>query len=141
MCAVSVAHELVGVDAERIDAPVEALGLSERYFSVSEASRLRALPASEQLARFFAYWTLKESYIKARGLGLTLPLGQFSFRVEHEIGVEFDEGFADDTSLWRFALLDAPPQHVIAISAKTGGAALSLRRHDVVPLRRTLDPA
>jgi 4'-phosphopantetheinyl transferase len=140
VCAVSVAHELVGVDAERIDPEVEAVDLAERYFSVSEASRLRALPASEQLARFFAYWTLKESYIKARGLGLTLPLGQFSFLIDNEIGLEFDAGFADHASSWRFALLDALPHHVIAVSVKTGGVALSLRATRVVPLARISDP-
>jgi len=139
VCAVSVAQEPVGVDAERIDREVEAAELANRYFSLSEASRLRALPTPEQPELFFAYWTLKESYIKARGLGLTLPLGQFSFRMDHEIGVEFDAGFADDASSWRFALLDAPPHHMIAVSVKTGGAALSLRATRVIPLQRKGD--
>jgi 4'-phosphopantetheinyl transferase len=136
VCVVSVAHELLGVDAERIDRRVEAVDLAERYFSESETGRLRALPASEQLRSFFAYWTLKESYIKARGLGLTLPTDQFSFRVDDEISVVFDTRFADDAKSWRFALIDAPPHHIIAISVKTGGTALSLRATHVVPLRQ-----
>jgi 4'-phosphopantetheinyl transferase len=139
VCAVSVAQEQVGVDAERMDGEVEAAELADRYFSLSEARRLRALPAPEQTELFFAYWTLKESYIKARGLGLTLPLGQFSFRMDDEIGVEFDADFADDASSWRFALLNAPPHHMIAISVKTGGAALSMRATRVIPLRRMVD--
>jgi 4'-phosphopantetheinyl transferase len=139
VCAVSVAHEPVGVDAERIDRKVEAADLADRYFSSSEASKLRALPASEQLELFFAYWTLKESYIKARGLGLTVPLGQFSFRMDDEIGVEFDASLADEASSWRFALLDAPPHYMIALSVKTGGAALSMRATRVIPLRRIAD--
>jgi 4'-phosphopantetheinyl transferase len=140
VCAVSIAHEPIGIDAERIDREVAAVELADRYFSLSEASRLRAMPTSQQPGLFFAYWTLKESYIKARSLDLTLPLGQFSFRVDDEIGVEFAAGFADDASSWRFALLDAPPQHIIAISVKTGGVALSLRATRVVPLRRMSDP-
>lgn len=136
VCVVSVAHEPLGVDVERIDQEVEAVGLAERYFSLSEASRLRALPAREQAGRFFTYWTLKESYIKARGLGLVLPLDQFSFLLGDEINVEFDARLANDASSWRFALLDVPPHHMIAISVKTGGAALSLRATHVVPLRR-----
>ena len=140
VCALSVAHEAVGIDTERIDREVEAIELADRYFSSSEASRLRASPTPERLELFFAYWTLKESYIKARGLGLTLPLSQFSFRIENEISVEFDAGLDDDPSLWRFALLAAPPHHMIAISVKTGGAALSMRATRVVPLRRTVDP-
>jgi 4'-phosphopantetheinyl transferase len=135
VCVVSVAHEPLGVDAERIDREAEALGLAERYFSASEVRGLRALPACEQPRRFFAYWTLKESYIKARGLGLVLPLDQFSFLVDDEISVVFDARLADDATCWRFALLDAPPNHMIAVGVKTGGAALSLRARQVVPLR------
>jgi 4'-phosphopantetheinyl transferase len=140
VCAISVAHELFGVDAERIDCGVEATEIADRYFSLSEASRLRALPIPERQGLFLAYWSLKESYLKARGLGLTLPLGQFSFRVDDEISIEFDTGFADDAPSWRFALLEAPPHHIVAISVKTGGASLSMRSARVVPLRQTGDP-
>jgi 4'-phosphopantetheinyl transferase len=133
VCVVSVAHELLGVDAERIDREVEAVALAERYFSGSEVRKLRALPVDQQQGRFFAYWTLKESYIKARGLGLALPLDQFSFHVEDEISVEFDTRLADDATSWRFALLDAP-HHTIAISVNTNRTALSLRATRVVPL-------
>jgi 4'-phosphopantetheinyl transferase len=140
VCAVCVAHEPVGVDAERIDREVEAVALADRFFSPSEASRLRGLCSAEQSELFFSYWTLKESYIKARGLGLTLPLGLFSFRVDDEIGIGLEPRFADDASTWRFALLDARPHYRIAISVKTGGARLSLRATRVVPLRDRVDP-
>jgi 4'-phosphopantetheinyl transferase len=134
VCVVSVAHELVGVDAERINRKVEASALANRFFSPSEASHLNALPAPDQPELFFSYWTLKESYIKARGLGLTLPLAKFSFRLGDDISVEFDEGFDDDASAWRFALLDAPPHHRIAVSVKTTGFPLSLRATRLLPL-------
>lgn len=138
VCVVSVAHEQLGVDAERIDREAEALGLAERYFSESEVRELRALPAYEQPRRFFAYWTLKESYIKARGLGFVLPLDQFSFLVDDEISVVFDARLADDATCWRFSLLAAPPHHMIAVGVETGGTALSLRATNVVPLRGKL---
>ena len=108
----------------------------DRFFSPCEARALRALPDSEQTRRFFAYWTLKESYIKARGLGLSLPLDQFSFLLDNEdIRVAFDEKLADDPARWRFALLSAPPHYMIAVGVDTGGAALSLRTRHIVPLR------
>jgi 4'-phosphopantetheinyl transferase len=139
VCIVSVAHEQVGIDAERIDRKVEGVELAERYFSEPEAGRLRALPTSEQLRHFFACWTLKESYIKARGLGLVSSLDQLSFLVGDEITVEFDQRLGDDALSWRFALVDAPPHHMIAVSVKTGGSALSLRAAHVVPYRRTTE--
>jgi 4'-phosphopantetheinyl transferase len=137
VCAVSVAHERVGVDAERIDRGVDTVGLADCYFSPSEVRAIRALPTSEQPQRFFAYWTLKESYIKARGLGLALPLDQFLFFIdEDEVSIAFDTRMADDATRWRFALLDTPPHHVIAVGVDTGGVALSLRATHVVPLWR-----
>src|SRR6185436_18685723 len=88
-CAVSVAHAEVGVDAEALDRSGETVAIADRYFSTEEVRALRALPESAQRQRFFAYWTLKESYIKARGLGLRLPLDQFSFRLGESIGIAF----------------------------------------------------
>jgi 4'-phosphopantetheinyl transferase len=135
VCAVSIAHELVGVDVERIDRKLEVLGLGERYFSPSEFRALKGLPSTEQPRRFVILWTLKESYIKARGVGLSQPLDQFSLLLDQdEIGVTFDQKLPDDATRWKFALLDAPPHHMIAVGADTGGAPLSLRTAHTVPL-------
>lgn len=78
MCVVSVAHQPLGVDAERIDRETDNIPLPERYFSASEVRGLRALPLCEQAQSFFAYWTLKESYVKARASGCYCP--SISFR-------------------------------------------------------------
>jgi 4'-phosphopantetheinyl transferase len=136
VCAVSVAHESIGVDVERIDRKTEILDLADRFFSHSEVRALRALPSSERLRRFVAIWTLKESYIKARGFGLTQPLHQFSFLLDQEeIGVAFDESMAEEATHWRFALLESPPHYMIAVGADTGSASLSLRTAPIVPLQ------
>lgn len=137
VCAVSTAHPMVGVDAEVLDRPGETVSLAEHYFSPSEVRALRALPIAEQRARFFAYWTLKESYIKARGLGLAIPLDQFSFRLEESppIGITFDPRLPDEPGRWQFALHTAGPRHLVAVGARTDGIALSLRAARFVPLR------
>jgi 4'-phosphopantetheinyl transferase len=137
VCVVSVCHELVGVDVERIDRQLETVELAERYFSESETEKLRSISVAKQGREFFRYWTLKESYVKARGLGLVLPLDQFSFTVEDPIRVEFDKRLADDATSWRFALLDAPPCYMIAVSVNTGGRTLSLRATQIAPLGKS----
>ena len=134
VCAVSVAHDSIGVDAEPIDRKTETLKLADRYFCPSEVRAIRASPASEQSRSFFAHWTLKESYIKARGHGLAIPLDQFSFCIDDPISICFDARLADHASRWRFALLDTTTQHIIAVGVDTGGHALSLRATHVVPL-------
>ena len=135
VCAVSVAHESIGVDAERIDRTVDFMAIAHRCFSTSEAGALRVLSSGERPRRFFEYWTLKESYVKALGVGLALPLDQFSFtNDDHGVSIAFDRRTAENETRWRFALLDASPCHIIAIGANTGGAALLLRAAHVAPL-------
>lgn len=67
----------VGVDVERIRANMDYKELATRYFSASECAALGALPENLQQEAFFLCWSRKEAYIKARGLGLSLPLDQF----------------------------------------------------------------
>jgi surfactin synthase thioesterase subunit/phosphopantetheinyl transferase len=68
----------VGIDLERIRPDVECVELARRYFSRREVAALESLPAPERIRTFFAGWTRKEAYLKAHGVGLSLPLDQFS---------------------------------------------------------------
>ena len=63
----------VGVDVERIRQDMELEGIARRYFSLHEVSELLALPPAQRETAFFNGWTRKEAYIKAQGLGLSLP--------------------------------------------------------------------
>ena len=81
----------VGIDIERVDARFASDQIPERFFSPREVAQLRALPMSRQTAAFFRCWTRKEAYIKARGLGLALPLDSFDVSV----------GADDPPALWR----------------------------------------
>jgi 4'-phosphopantetheinyl transferase len=76
-CAVCRDCEL-GVDAESVERRVELQALAKRFFSPLEADELACFPAAGRQQRFYQYWTLKESYIKARGAGLSIPLDSFS---------------------------------------------------------------
>ncbi len=108
----------VGMDVERADRFVDAARLSSRFFSPEEITALQELSPDRLRERFFLYWTLKESYIKARGVGLSLPLDSFSFRLAGEI--PFRIGFSGDNpdepeEGWRFALLRPLPQYLAAV--------------------------
>ena len=106
----------VGVDVERIRRHVSLLDLVDRYFDPGEAAALRALPDAERQRRFLEYWTLKEAYAKARGLGLNLPFNRVAFRLgaNREIGVTFRPALGDTPSRWRFALHHIGGEHVVA---------------------------
>ncbi|GAA3399571.1 4'-phosphopantetheinyl transferase family protein [Paenibacillus hodogayensis] len=66
----------LGVDVEQI-APVD-FRIAESFFSPKESAALFARPDEERLHYFYRLWTLKESYIKALGKGLSMPLDRFT---------------------------------------------------------------
>jgi 4'-phosphopantetheinyl transferase len=102
VCLVSTTHE-VGVDTEHRQRASAILKIAPRVFSAKERADLAALPTALQTERAVHLWTLKESYIKARGMGLALPLAQFSFCFSKgEIGLDFDADFPYDGQSWQF---------------------------------------
>jgi len=103
-CALTRGRE-VGVDCEDILRGGDLVAIADRYFSPSEVSDLHKVTPERQDFRFFDYWTLKESYIKARGMGLSIPLDQFSFHIEEDsaaIGLTVDPRQNDPAERWQF---------------------------------------
>ncbi|MEM9381587.1 MAG: 4'-phosphopantetheinyl transferase superfamily protein [Planctomycetota bacterium] len=133
-CAVALDRD-VGVDVETTDRRTETTAIADRFFSTFEVDALRALPAERQRERFFTYWSLKESYIKARGLGLAIPLGSFSFHVDDgpPIRISFDPSLGDDPERWQFVQTWASDVHSLAVGVVRRGDDLAVRVRDVVP--------
>ncbi|HZO16854.1 MAG TPA: tRNA epoxyqueuosine(34) reductase QueG, partial [Polyangiaceae bacterium] len=136
-CAVGAVGQTLGVDVEALDRRTETTAIADRFFSELEVRALRALPEAEQRERFFAYWTLKESYIKARGMGLAIPLGRFSFELDRglPISISFDPRLEDEPERWRFALLRASERHFLAVATAGGGTQARLRAGFCVPMQ------
>jgi 4'-phosphopantetheinyl transferase len=67
----------IGVDLEQIKPELAGEDIARRFFSESEVATLDAQPESERALAFFNCWTRKEAFIKAKGMGLSLPLDQF----------------------------------------------------------------
>lgn len=74
----------VGVDIEWIRTDLEWMELAARFFSAGELAQLERLPRARQVERFFAYWTCKEAWVKAKGGGLSIPLDQFEVQLGEE---------------------------------------------------------
>jgi len=136
VCLVALDRE-VGVDVEDMERPGETVEIADRFFSPAEVAALRALPIEAQRDRFFAYWTLKEAYIKARGMGLSLPLEQFSFHlaVGHPVRISFDPRLEDNPNSWQFAQFRPTSRHVIAVAIRRGADPdLTIQIHQTLPL-------
>ena len=136
VCLVSRARE-VGVDVESLDRANRWLDLAERFFAPSEAAALRGVEASERPTRFLQYWTLKESYIKARGLGLAIPLNGFSFDLPatapDEISIRLTPSIDDDGARWQFTLERLGRDHLVATAVERAGSEpVRITRHEAV---------
>jgi 4'-phosphopantetheinyl transferase len=110
----------LGVDVENIKARPASIALAERFFAAVETSDLMALPAALRAQRFFEYWTLKESYIKARGMGMSLPLDSFSFQFPNEDAVRLalHADLDDEASRWCFWQCQPTPEYQLALCAQ-----------------------
>lgn len=78
LCAVTWGAA-VGVDVEDTVRAAEFLPLARRFFNPAEIALLENLPPDQLPLAFYRFWTLKEAYLKAKGVGLTTALDAFSF--------------------------------------------------------------
>lgn len=119
LIVMAVARDMaLGVDAENVGRKA-ALDVADQFFSAAESAALKALAPSLQAERFFALWTLKESYIKARAMGLQIPLDSFGFALDGRNGIDFAcaEPDEDGAQRWHFWQLQPTPDHLVAVCA------------------------
>lgn len=120
LVALAVASQAdVGIDVEGINARASGLDIASRYFAPSEAADLQALEAEKQGHAFLEYWTLKEAYIKATGLGLSMPLKSFAFQLTDPPVISFERSPGGDPSEWHFSRLDLSPRHLSALAVRS----------------------
>lgn len=134
----------LGVDVENFRAREIDVGIAERFFAPQEVVALKHMPSQLQQYRFFEYWTFKESYIKARSMGLSLPLDKFSFHYPDDRTVEItiDPELRDEASRWQFWQLQPKSEYLVAICAeRVGGQSTRLIVRQVIPIvsEETLD--
>jgi len=126
ICAIML-NDDIGCDVENVKRNTDPLLIAERFFSSTEVTELFGLPDNKQRCRFFDYWTLKESYIKAWGLGLSIPLTDFSFhilpcennKINNNIKLSFAEHRIDTPEIWQSWLINPNESHRIAISVRS----------------------
>ena len=133
-CAVTLDDE-IGVDLEDTARELDPLELAQRVFSPEEIAALRALAPEARRQRFFKIWTLKEAYLKARGMGFALAPQSASFELGERgrVRVHFTAEAEDHPSGWWFALLGTEPGHVLALAARNSGRPACVRTFRAVP--------
>lgn len=131
------AGRTLGLDVESFEARDADIAGLDRYFAAEESASLLSLQPRERRRRFFELWTLKESYIKARGMGLAIPLDAFRFELTGERGLTLHmrTGLGDSPQHWRLWLLAPRPGYLAAVCAARGEeAAPRIIVREVIPL-------
>jgi 4'-phosphopantetheinyl transferase len=117
----------LGVDIEWTRPEVECLELARHYFSPLEVAALESAPAADRLRAFYKVWTRKEAYVKAHGVGLSLPLDSFSVNLVEPPQLVSTEHDPNQLGRWEFHSL-APASDCIGALA-VEGAGLRVRCH------------
>jgi 4'-phosphopantetheinyl transferase len=132
----------IGVDIEAIETDRANRQIARRYFALKEVAQLAGIDGHDLAHRFYRFWTLKEAYIKARGLGLRLPLQDFFFSFDDPdtlelsgpgIQIGFSPRIDDRPTDWQFDIRYIEDEHLLALAIRRGeGSDLDLR-FDTIP--------
>ena len=99
LCVVN--EKPVGCDIEKIGDFKKKL--AEHYYTTQEVDYLNGLKDEEKASEFYRIWTMKESYMKMTGEGLSLGLKRCEFRFEESVQV-FQDGEKCDCHIQEYVI-------------------------------------
>ena len=109
----------VGVDVERVRDDVDVEQIAASLFAQGERAALRRLGGQVRIRAFFTCWTRKEAYVKALGVGLSLPLDSFDVSAGLERG-RLPDGFSisGPAGAWSLGDVDVAAGYAAAIAVE-----------------------
>lgn len=107
MALAAFAETEVGCDIEEIK--TASPKLAKRFFCPGEYAYIKGLEGESQDYAFYRLWTLKESFLKATGMGLRLPLDAFEFSFSQDGGVAIRQNY--NQARYRFQEYDFGVYH------------------------------
>lgn len=123
LCAIARGRE-VGVDVEDTSRRTPDPGIVDRYCAPAEVADIGAR-GDAWPERFLEYWTLKEAYLKARGLGIAVPLSEISFTLDGHgsARIGFLGTLSGTDERWSFTLARPSARHLAAVAVSTADGA------------------
>jgi 4'-phosphopantetheinyl transferase len=127
LCAVTGGVE-VGVDIEALRVVPDAEAIARRHFSAREVEDWLRLSTSERPDGFLRLWSCKEAWIKACGMGLSMPLDLSEISVSRDSArLHSVHGSQLEASRWTLRSFDPAPGYVGAVCVEVSGMDLRLR--------------
>ncbi len=110
----------LGIDIEQIRPEMAILDIAKRFFSEYEVEIFDRIDQEEQQTAFFHCWTRKEAFIKAKGMGLSLPLDRFDveFYPGKKPGLLAYRDNPAETAEWEFKEIPAPKGFAAALAVR-----------------------
>ena len=126
-CVIST-HANTGIDLEKINHQRRWHDIAKHYFSPAELCYIEAKPLHLRCESFYRIWTLKESYLKATGEGISNSLADISFHLNTGSAILTLKQSAQPEQGWFFTSLTPEPNYsaAIAVCPTTSEKALNL---------------
>lgn len=124
----------VGVDVEYRGRPGIERALVTRCCAPDEAADVDA-QGDAWRDHFLKFWTLKESYLKAVGLGISVHLPDVRFRLTPDLiaAPAFTGSLAGADAGWTFDLRRSAPAHYVAVAATAPDGTSPVVLHAAFP--------
>jgi 4'-phosphopantetheinyl transferase len=123
----------LGIDIEFINPEFATEEVAESFFSRGEVDCLMAMPPQERAHAFFSCWTRKESYIKAIGDGLAVPLDSFEVAFDPRLPAALLRVNADPDECSRWSMYDIEVAQEYKAALLVEGRGHELRRLEWQP--------
>ncbi|MCH8621027.1 4'-phosphopantetheinyl transferase superfamily protein [Undibacterium sp. TS12] len=134
----------IGVDVELLHHDVNIRELADVVCHPDEITDIYRPSDKTVTQRFYAYWVLKEAYLKATGDGLSANVRSVLFSIDADDQVNLIHGLANQADAgWEFSLRQHDDQHMMALATRTPARNRGSARvrqapllHDALPLLR-----
>lgn len=100
----------IGIDIEKIKCIDDRI--INVVFTSEEVEVFQSLSTKDKQEYFFSIWTLKESFIKAKGMGLYLDFKKFSLIIDQQITIKT---YFQDNNNWFFKQYDIDPNYKFSV--------------------------
>lgn len=109
-------NKAVGIDVEKI-IPIELEGMKESFLSDLEEKYIyKQNKLEESINRFYEIWTLRESFVKCVGKGLSIPLNKFYIYIDKNGQIRIDSKEFDSNYFFKKLLIDK--QYIMSLCSR-----------------------
>jgi len=117
----------IGVDIEQIREIPEMERIVRLFFSEAEQAAFASMLPQEKKRAFFNGWTRKEAFIKALGVGLSMPLSKFEVSLAAGNPVDLVYLNKDIASRGHWTIRDVSPSPEFSAAFAVEGSGFTIR--------------